>query len=239
MSKILSAFKYRAFNQSSIELFINRELWFAKPDTLNDPFECQMIFDNILKSIWSNYPVEDILKTKIEEAIKINLSKAGICSFSQTKKNQLMWSHYADEHRGFCIEFDRKTLVNESLHVGEIEVIYQSDYPHKAIFDLLEYLINYNKTDISEAMITSIAFIIMRTKYTHWSYERELRLTRDHYGSSSFSTKSVKSISLGLRMDERDKKTLRELLSTNEWSHVRWFQAQKSTKKFGLVFNKI
>ena len=239
MSKATLIFKYRAFNKSSIELLVNKELWLAKTDSLNDPFECQMIFNEILESIWLNYKINPELKNKIEEETKKNLENLGVCSFSQTRQNQLMWSHYADEHRGFCIGFNKKILLNQQPYLHEIEVNYQSDYPHKEIFLLLDYLIKHKQTDEVEAIISSITFVIMKTKYTHWSYERELRLTRDSYGALPFTEKCVNSIVFGLRMSERDKQTLRLLLSSDEWKHLKWFQAHKSNKKFGLIFEQI
>jgi hypothetical protein len=39
---------------------------------------------------------------------------AKICSFSEAPDTLLMWSHYADHHRGFCIEYDLESLGNPS-----------------------------------------------------------------------------------------------------------------------------
>ncbi len=44
-------FKYRKFDKSSLELLLNRELWFAKADTLNDPFEASSSFSNVLNAV--------------------------------------------------------------------------------------------------------------------------------------------------------------------------------------------
>ena len=239
MSKATSIFKYREFNKSSLELLINRELWFAKPDTLNDPFECQMIFRNILDSMWAKYKFDENLKTKIEAETEKCLSNAGICSFSKTRQNQLMWAHYADEHKGFCIGFKHELLIENTNEIGSIDVLYQSDYPYEEIFKIIEkFLVNLDG-DLTKTIIWSIVYKIMQTKYTYWSYERELRLTRLKYGALAFSPIAVNSIAFGLRMSERDKKTLRELLSGPEWKHLKWFQTHKSDKKFGLVFKQI
>jgi len=29
----------------------------------------------------------------------------GVCAFSLTQENRLMWSHYADDHRGICLTY--------------------------------------------------------------------------------------------------------------------------------------
>jgi len=40
-----------------------------------------------------------------------------VCSFSGTQYSIIMWSHYADQHRGFCIEYDTNSLPPENLFV--------------------------------------------------------------------------------------------------------------------------
>lgn len=48
-------FKYRKFDKSSIELLVNRELWFANPSSLNDPFEGESSFSEVLQAVWEHY----------------------------------------------------------------------------------------------------------------------------------------------------------------------------------------
>ena len=36
-----------------------------------------------------------------------DINNFGAFSMSQLKDNILMWSHYANQHKGFCIEFVR------------------------------------------------------------------------------------------------------------------------------------
>ena len=110
MAKATSLFKYREFNKSSIELLINRELWFAEPKSLNDPFECQRTYSSVLDATWEKHEASESYKLEIDEKLSKYLNKTGICSFSRTRKNQLMWAHYADEHKGFCIGFNQREL---------------------------------------------------------------------------------------------------------------------------------
>ena len=35
-------FKFRAINKHLIESLVNPSLYFARPDTLNDPFDCRL-----------------------------------------------------------------------------------------------------------------------------------------------------------------------------------------------------
>lgn len=239
MATATSIFKYRDFNKSSLELLINRQIWFAKPDTLNDPFECQMIFKDILKAIWLTHDIADDFKNKIEQQTEEILLTSGICSFSKVRQNQLMWSHYADEHKGFCIGFEKEKLKSELPEIKEITVNYQDDYPYNDIMEIINDCIENLDGDFSNVIIQSIVRKIIQTKYTNWRYEREVRLTSYEYGAFAFSPKAVNSIAFGLKTSDRDKKTLRKLVSGPDWCHVKWYQAHKSVQKFGLDFLRI
>lgn len=232
-------FKYRSFDKSSLELFINRELWFAKADTLNDPFEANCSFSNVLKAVWEHYPLPNNLRVKYEDIIKESLHTLGICSFSKARKNQLMWSHYADEHRGICIGFKEDYLKKTGMNFYPINIVYQDDYPFNDIINRIHYFEKEKILNGLDSISGDILLSILTTKYTSWKYERERRLIVKDFGARKFEPLAVNSIALGLRMDERDKKTLRTLLSGPEWSHLKWFQSTKSPIKYSLDFIRI
>lgn len=53
-------------------------------------------------------------------------------------KNRLMWSHYADSHKGFCIEYDYSQINEETLKKLPMPIIYTSKrplIPWKPVFD--------------------------------------------------------------------------------------------------------
>ena len=244
MAKATSIFKYRDFSKTSLELLINKELWFAKPDTLNDPFECQMLFPDVLESIWRHHSMDDSEKIKIEEGLEEQLRETGICSFSQTRQNQLMWAHYADEHKGFCIGFDESKLkaTSERFHSQIVE--YQSQLPYKGIIRRIKECEKNPPADrtlqnSAHAIAGDILSSIIGIKYTNWEYEKEVRLIRFRFGALKFCPSTVVSIAFGLRMEERDKITIKKLLSGSEWQHLLWFQAKKQPDKFGLEFKEI
>ncbi len=239
MAKATSLFKYRKFDKTSIELLINKELWFSNPESLNDPFECQRTYSDVLDVAWEKYNASKSDKIEIDEKISKQLSDVGICSFSRTRKNQLMWSHYADEHKGFCIGFNKRVLASSSNKFHSIEVDYQSDLPHKKIIERFYYFEGFPGENNIFNIASDILFSIIGTKYSNWKYEKETRLIRPKYGPLGFSANAINSIAFGLRMPERDKATLYSLLSGVEWKHIKWYQAEKSKDKFALVFTEI
>ncbi|MBK7525892.1 MAG: DUF2971 domain-containing protein [Saprospiraceae bacterium] len=65
----------------------------------------------------------------------------GVCSFTTNNNNILMWSHYANNHKGICLEFItlNERLLSEMLH----PIIYTNKKPiindfkdimHKGLF---------------------------------------------------------------------------------------------------------
>lgn len=232
-------FKYRKFDKSSLELFINRELWFAKADTLNDPFEANASLANIMKAVWEHYPLSANLRVKYEEAIRESLLTLGICSFSKARKNQLMWSHYADEHKGICIGFKEDYLKQNGIKFFPSNIEYQDNYPFDDIINRINFFEKEKILNGLDSIAGDILLSILTTKYTSWKYERERRLIVRDFGARKFEPLAVNSIALGLRMEERDKRTLQTLLSGQEWSHLKWFQSTKSPIKYSLDFIRI
>lgn len=110
-------------------------------------------------------------------------------------KNKLMWSHYCDGFRGFCIEYDKDSLI-ESLGkignqtVGIIKIAY-------------EKLVKY---DIAELLIASSENIgdgvgkLLTLKSPEWSYENEFRLSMDIGSVNHYDFSCIKSIIFSEKM---------------------------------------
>jgi hypothetical protein len=92
---------------------------------------------------------------------RILSEQRGVACFSVKNDDLLMWSHYADGHRGFCLEFD-----------GTIEpfsrsrpVKYSGEMPS---LNPIHIMTNSEEDDLFEVMVL--------TKSQCWSYEEEWRL---------------------------------------------------------------
>lgn len=92
----------------------------------------------------------------------------GILSLSAVNDDTLMWAHYADGHRGFCVGFDTQKLRSFCKIVE-----------HKGIFiwfDKINYheklpqIDPYKMTD--QELVTTMTY----SKSARWSYEEEYRL---------------------------------------------------------------
>ncbi|WP_186230886.1 DUF2971 domain-containing protein [Burkholderia gladioli] len=91
-----------------------------------------------------------------------------VCSFSERVDSTLMWSHYADYHKGFCIEYDIKS-VRADDHVSRFmyPVIY-SERP----FDATQNMLQVGTAEFNNLYLNLAGLI----KSKDWVYEKEWRL---------------------------------------------------------------
>lgn len=82
-------------------------------------------------------------------------------------KNRLMWSHYVDSHRGFCIEYDFNSLKDEVL---PFPIIYSENRP------LVPWKEAIDHTQESMEAATADLTLGLLTKDKSWEYENEWRV---------------------------------------------------------------
>lgn len=151
---------YHFLNEKyGLEGIRNRRLKIARIDELNDPFE------------FSGVDLEDKKLRDAFQKMKRQISQQrGLLCFSTKWSNPVMWSHYADKHKGLCLGFDVS-----DVSVGPVT------YSGKRLAIDLEKLKTPRK--LSAAYVTRIMF----TKYRHWKYENEYRglVTLDEMDSTT------------------------------------------------------
>ncbi|WP_312184852.1 DUF2971 domain-containing protein [Brevundimonas vesicularis] len=121
---------------------------------------------------------------------------------SATWSSALMWSHYADEHRGICIEYD--TTDQEHPNVGPVS--YRAPRAVKAS-DLALW-----KGSDDAAAKDRVLQTYFYAKSPEWRYEREWRDVRDHNGIEELPFR-ITAIHFGLRCDHAVISSMVRLLS--------------------------
>lgn len=147
----------------------------ANPNGLNDPFEFSITRDisiDLEKIRMEQATREDGFREYIE-----NFKSYGVISLSETYDNLLMWSHYADEHRGAVFEFIVEDGKPGSLFLcAESNPITESNY-----FGKVDYRKFRKYQDIiSSQTIPDIRRHYIFTKSDEWMYEKEQRFAL-HY----------------------------------------------------------
>jgi hypothetical protein len=87
-----------------------------------------------------------------------------IACFSERNDSILMWSHYADHHKGICVEYETRLL---SLP-DAIGFLHPVNY-HPELFDATEYFCSYPENN------PWMLWIAACHKSPEWAYELEWR----------------------------------------------------------------
>lgn len=156
------------------------------------------IFETLVQNIkyGADHPdVADVnqhITSQLIDAIEFELRKAydqGVLCLSTRYDSPLMWSHYADQHRGLCVEFDVSKLPPGALR----KVVYGTSREIAA-----SSIRSWLRED-SLAARKEIEQACLLTKSTEWNYEGEYRML-GRIGLQT-SVASMRSITFGLRCD--------------------------------------
>jgi len=94
-----------------------------------------------------------------------------LCSFSAINDSLLMWSHYADKHQEFCLEYDLESLeANDPFRKNLYRVIYSNQ-----LYDLTpwaEGLAIANRQEFNP----DCPLLGVLHKFDGWKYEEEWRV---------------------------------------------------------------
>jgi hypothetical protein len=131
-----------------------------------------------------------MLAREIKRELDRELGNAGVLSLSATWQSALMWSHYADEHRGICIEYD--TTDQEHPHLGPVG--YRGLRAVKAS-DLWRW--KFREDAASKETVRQTYFF---SKSLEWRYEREWRDVKANGGTNSLPFR-MSAIHFGMRCD--------------------------------------
>jgi hypothetical protein len=143
----------------------------------------------------------DLLVTDIDEYVKSHFAGRGVLSLAARWDNPLMWSHYAEEHRGICIEFDTRDHRCERL-----EPIAYGYTRYLLVSDLRDWLIGG-----SRAAEDKIARQFLFAKASQWRHEREWRAISSQSGVDGAPFK-ITAVHFGLRCDQSIKTAVVRML---------------------------
>jgi len=81
--------------EHALEDIAKRRIKISEIDQLNDPFE-----------LWCVYQKDRSLRDALRAYKNEMNARFGMLCFSKHWHNPVLWSHYADKHRGICLGFD-------------------------------------------------------------------------------------------------------------------------------------
>lgn len=98
-----------------------------------------------------------------------------IACFSEDVKSILMWSHYADSHKGFALEYDFRTTQSMPLERGALYPVVYSDERYDASVYITWQFMHVLGFHPKNPDITAFSKVALH-KSRVWEYEREWRI---------------------------------------------------------------
>jgi hypothetical protein len=235
-------YKYQPPTVQAITNLSDARLWFSNPTHFNDPFDCaldvsiadfteddaRLFLDKIAptpqikQQLHSRLNLEDVRK-RAPLSIRQTLKRVfevgqGVCCFSELVDSLLMWGHYADGHRGFCLEF---ATTGDPLK-STFAVSYCDEFPTLQVKDLFP--------DNPETVQTILKGVL--TKSTWWSYEKEWRALHGKAGTAyGYDRRLLTGVYFGAQMPDNQRQLLGSILSH---TNTKLYQMNLSKSRFKL-----
>lgn len=148
-------------------------------------------------------------------------SNVGIACFCSNKDSLLLWAHYADSHRGICIEYD--FTHTSTIGIVPLEVNYQNNYPSIDIFS--------KNRDGDDMLKYSLL-----TKHECWKYEGEHRSLKMN-GAGTYKLddrRQIKSLTFGARASQEDKDAVIKIIK-DYGIDIELYQASLSASSYEIA----
>lgn len=249
-------------------------LRFTNPATLNDPLEAvapytfrengnvvtpntkeikEILSTHLGKNVWKEPRGKRILEVM---PFGISLEYAIMLCLSKSENNQLMWAHYADYHRGICLEFDFPDSFCSKVTWSDAVI-----FSHKN-FGLFCHCGDVNYEAQRKAIIFSdgIAendypvYDALLSKPDCWKYEQEYRVllcypidseckfaaganTREYY--FTYPKECLTSITFGMRLSEAPRESIIQCIGEAKYPDVTFKQEILVNNKFEIGCEKI
>ena len=192
----MRGYKYRSKYDTDITLLSRSKIYAPNKHQLNDPFEGiveKKIFDDyeLIKPHLS--PADYERKINNIKKLLIQIGYLGIYSLSETWDNEVLWVHYSDNHKGYCIEYELDDLILEKTKTVIFPKIIKVEYCNKPPKYTLEGIDTYNQDQLPEYYLKTL----IGTKSLAWGYENEIRVLFNENGEQEIDSKAIKSIIFG------------------------------------------
>ena len=222
------------------QILVEHKFYFASRQSFNDPFDCVIPDLSQIPGTFLKRFVEEFVDRKFSNAsepeklqmivrlMSINaleeirnglqkeVDKAGIVCFSKVRDDILMWAHYADKHKGLCLEFDGSS---NCRFFGEAQPVEYEDYTPIPLHE-------DNNCQMTRAILT---------KSKHWSYEIEYRLFRPGLAGQklNYPVELLTGIIFGCMMPEKVRESIKQWVEQGG-CRIAFFEARLKTAEFGL-----
>lgn len=232
-------YKYFPPELYCLESLENQKNWFSKPKIFNDPFDCTFNYDTeynneLEKSMeWKEYIPINNHHAKVMDAVNKLKERITVTCYSEMPNSLLMWSHYARNHTGFCVEYDFDTLMDFTGNGNEYtSLLLPVIYGDKKLIRIVED----TNEDINHIQIFKQLFY----KSFDWIYEQEWRQV--HFNKTQIESgnlcesPNIRSVILGCKSSKFLESILARMCKEK---NIRLDKMEQSIHKFELTKKNI
>lgn len=162
-----------------------------------------------------------------------------VLCLSAKSDNLLMWSHYADAHRGIALGIrrvkERFTDTAKPVEYKDARPVFLSAYDRVMRF-----------TGQERPLPKTAVWELALTKSTCWEYEEEWRCLDDDendyplFTDNAIDGSDIESIIFGCQIDEEHKTSIIDLVGkTRVLDHVRLYQSRIDQRSYQLNFHEV
>lgn len=232
------------------EILLESKLWLSAPPDFNDPFDtsARVVVEGKMKSVRTRMErigksqglkrkerkayaqaIGMVPRPQLEKDLGATYEKSlemmGVHCFGGDPRSILMWSHYANNHKGICIQFERAK--DFPLLCGALRVDYSDDYP----------TVNWVR-----GFGPSLSKVLLK-KSLCWEYEAEERLIKPEKARQhiQFNPEAISAVFYGCRVTDDVRRVVREILNERKRAHPspRLYEARKHQSQYKLRLARV
>lgn len=159
-------------------------------------------------------------ETTIPEVVKHAFANYGACSFSEIPPHEgnVLFAHYASQHKGICLEFSAMDHESKNPIFGGIWPIVYHEHPP-----------DFSVSEVGLDLAMSVAFF---SKSRHWAYEKEWRAAKTIGNKTyQYNPNLLTGIYLGARISSEDKDKIIEVFKD---AKTNIYQATEPNDKYSI-----
>ena len=166
------------------------------------------------------------------------LNSIGVFSLSANPDHPLMWSHYAEEHRGICLGFELRDLTLSTDPQHFLEVKYSDEIPRIDEEGFIQEIVFPVREDGKPQAESSISLkdtavrAAISTKSTCWEYESEWRYVEPEGNRTYPFPGPLVEIIFGLRCTPEMRAHYTNLARTHLVGDVRLYEIRRIKNSF-------
>ncbi len=247
-------YKFQGITDYSMQNLKNHAVYYSSVKRFNDPYDCDILPNIVPSTLNELMTIKEYVKqsdrfpeqakkeileyegddlgAKLHEGmykvIDDHLAKSrnnlGVACFSSRNDDLLMWAHYGERFKGFCLELSTRARMLSNL----LPVEYVGTVPSYSLHSLI----------VNEPSSIGISKLFL-SKAKSWQYEHEWRSFCEQPDRMiSYDPKDLVGIYLGPEIEEKSMAKIMQL-AEEVYTSVKVYKGKRSRIEFKIEFDQI